>query len=77
MSAAPLLLRLRAQAPHRSHRLLLRQLCVQAAVQPEVPLQRADAGAQPVSRRHRQEDQRVPIPTTGAGTTPHSRRAGV
>lgn len=53
---APLLLRLRAEAPHRIHRLFLRQLCVQAAVQPEVPLQRADAGAQHVRRRHGQED---------------------
>lgn len=65
--AAALLLWLRAEAPNRGNRLLLRQLRVQAAVQPEVPLQWADAGAQHVCRRHRQEDERVPFSPAWTG----------
>lgn len=66
--ASAVLLRLRAEAPHRVHRLLLRQLRLQAPVQPEVPLQRADGGAEHVGRRHCQEDKRVSLSPAGAGT---------
>lgn len=65
--ASSLLLWLRAEAPHRGHRFLLRQLCLQAAVQPEVSLQRAHASTQHVRRRHGQEDQGVPLTPPGAG----------
>ena len=65
--AASLFLRLRAEAPHRGHRVLLRQVCLEAAVQPEVPLQRADASSQHVCRCNGEEDQGVQVAPSRTG----------
>lgn len=70
--AASLFLWLRTEAPYRGHCVLFWQLRVQAAVQPEVPLQWADAGPQYVCCCYSEEDQRVQITASRTGEKKHA-----